>query len=453
MHTLLSSSARTLALLLPCLAAFAQVPFEQRLQPTAARQLAWLDTAGRPLPFADYVRNAHALISGFHHAAPAGGWPGLHEPLADAIGPRQWPIAGSDCTTANTEGVLLVHGLTDSPFLMRDLGDALARTPLVPGRCTLVRSLLLPGHGTAPGDLLGVRHEDWAAATRYGLESFAGEAARVHLVGFSTGGALGLHWAYRQQAEALQLPLSSLVLMSPAIQPKDRMARRTWLLKFIAWTGAMKWLDEHDDRDFAKYESFPLNAGTQIALLDKSLERPLQAPVPVPVFMALSRNDDTIASEASIDVFLRQTDPRSRMWLVLPREPDRNDETVQRARADARVTIADVGTLAPQFLDFAHTSFPVAPANTHYGTNGYYANCLHYTPELIERFRACITPQMRESMGLPAGSAGSTAPRYGETVRGEAPPEGPLLRRLTFNPLFEEMLGQVRAFLVSVTGR
>ena len=434
--------------LLSATTAVAQTPYAQRLEPTGARVEVWLDDAGLPVRFAEYVQRAQALIAAHHHAPPPGGWPGLTEPLAQAIGPRQWPMAGADCTPGNTDGVLLVHGLTDSPYLMRDLGDALASQPLATGRCTLVRSLLLPGHGTVPGDLLAVKHTKWTEATRYGVDSFAGEADRVHFVGFSTGGALGIQRAFAQQNSASAPALSSLVLLSPAIEPRDRNARRPLVLHWLSWL--MNWLDEHDDRDFAKYESFPLNAGVQIAFLDQALKPLLRAPIPVPVFMAVSRSDDTIAPVASIDVFLRQTDPRSRMWLVLARDQAADDDAAWRARRDQRVNVLDVAELPPQFTTYAHTSFPVSALNAHYGTQGPYVNCLHYAPKMKERFEQCISPAMRETMGLASVQVGEGRVRYGETVEGKAPNDDWLLRRLTFNPRFDDMLAEIRQFLQTV---
>jgi len=57
-------------------------------------------------------------------------------------------------------GALLIHGLLDSPFVMRDIGAELQEQGL------LVRSILLPGHGTVPGALLNVTYEDWLQALR-----------------------------------------------------------------------------------------------------------------------------------------------------------------------------------------------------------------------------------------------------------------------------------------------
>ena len=55
-------------------------------------------------------------------------------------------------------------------------------------RCFLVLTMLLPGHGTRPGDLLDVTRGDWLGAARFGLATLKADAG-----GFSLGGLPALH--------------------------------------------------------------------------------------------------------------------------------------------------------------------------------------------------------------------------------------------------------------------
>ena len=55
---------------------------------------------------------------------------------------------------AGTAGALVVHGFTGSPFSVRGVADAMARSGLD------VEAPLLPGHGTVVDDLVPMR---WAA--------------------------------------------------------------------------------------------------------------------------------------------------------------------------------------------------------------------------------------------------------------------------------------------------
>ncbi|TMO60342.1 hypothetical protein CWC18_13885 [Pseudoalteromonas aurantia] len=84
----------------------------------------------------------------------------------------------------DTRGVLLIHGLTDSPFIFHDLASSFLKQGIT------VRTLLLPGHGTAASALVDVSHAQWRAATAYGVQSMLEDFDTVYLGGFSTGGAL-----------------------------------------------------------------------------------------------------------------------------------------------------------------------------------------------------------------------------------------------------------------------
>ncbi len=59
-------------------------------------------------------------------------------------------------------GVLLTHGLSDSPYTMRHLAAFFQQ------RGFRVMAVLLPGHGTQPGDLLDVTWREWAKTVAYG---------------------------------------------------------------------------------------------------------------------------------------------------------------------------------------------------------------------------------------------------------------------------------------------
>ena len=76
----------------------------------------------------------------------------------------------------------------DSPFMMRDIGEYFKE------KSFLVRSILLPGHGTVPGDLTNISYEKWIEAVQYGINSFEKETENLYIAGFSTGGALALHF-------------------------------------------------------------------------------------------------------------------------------------------------------------------------------------------------------------------------------------------------------------------
>ncbi|MCU6329549.1 alpha/beta fold hydrolase, partial [Enterobacter quasiroggenkampii] len=110
--------------------------------------------------------------------------------------------------------VVLLHGLTDSPYSVRRLAVNYQQHGFV---AVVPR---LPGHGTAPGALTDVDWEMWLAATRLAVREatrLAGEAVPLHLVGYSNGGALAMKYALDAlDAPALRKP-QQVILLSPMI--------------------------------------------------------------------------------------------------------------------------------------------------------------------------------------------------------------------------------------------
>ena len=86
----------------------------------------------------------------------------------------------------------MLHGLTDSPYSLRRLGEILYQ------RGFYVLGLRLPGHGTIPAALTEVQWEDWQTATRIGAKHVRqriGSDAPFFMGGYSNGGALTVKYA------------------------------------------------------------------------------------------------------------------------------------------------------------------------------------------------------------------------------------------------------------------
>ena len=83
-------------------------------------------------------------------------------------------------------GVLLLHGMSDSPYSLHAIGEKLATLGY------WVVGLRLPGHGTAPSGLKYIKPEDLIAATRLAMTHLAESVGDkpLHMIGYSTGAAL-----------------------------------------------------------------------------------------------------------------------------------------------------------------------------------------------------------------------------------------------------------------------
>lgn len=156
-------------------------------------------------------------------------------------------------------GVLLIHGLTDSPYSLRALGETLHAGG------AYVLGLRVPGHGTVPSALTQTTWQDMAAAvvlaTRH-LKQQVGDKP-VHIIGYSNGGALALNYAL-SSLEKSDLPrLDGMVLISPEIGVSAMAALAIWQER-VSWvTGLSKlaWTAIIPEYDPYKYCSFPVNAG------------------------------------------------------------------------------------------------------------------------------------------------------------------------------------------------
>ena len=111
-------------------------------------------------------------------------------------------------------GVLLIHGLTDSPYSMRSLAQILHAMDF------WVVGLRLPGHGTAPSELLDITWQDFAAAVEISarhVKTQVGKDKPFYIGGFSTGAALAVEYSLSiLDGDDNPMP-DGLILLSPAI--------------------------------------------------------------------------------------------------------------------------------------------------------------------------------------------------------------------------------------------
>jgi carboxylesterase len=94
---------------------------------------------------------------------------------------------------------LLVHGWIGSPIDFRDLGERLNEHDLT------VRIMLLPGHGTSPRELAGMKADDFLRAVTEEFLALKETHEEVAVVGFSMGGALATLLAAEQDVDRLVL--------------------------------------------------------------------------------------------------------------------------------------------------------------------------------------------------------------------------------------------------------
>lgn len=359
--------------------------------------------------------------------------------VLELIRPFEWRSTDYDaCEKENRIGVLLVHGLTDTPFLMRDVGKHFQNKS-----CYLIRSILLPGHGTRPGDLLKIDDDDWKRATEFGVRSFSNEVSGLYLVGFSTGGGLALNYALDLEDTPQNPAIKGLILFSPAIELSAgfKAVLADWHVIYSWAYKRGKWIDIAPDEDYAKYESFPKNAGDQV--FEVTVKRKLLDPrLKVSVFIAISRDDATIDSEATVEYFQDSLEPdvqaKSKLLVYY-----RSDQIAEESVCSKSNTICRKSDIEEGILSQAHTSIPVSKENFHYGLRGDYYNCIHYIKDMDDTSAAANYTTCKDR---------DADVDYAENVSGgteeieKIMPE--VYRRLTFNPDFAGMMELVDEFVI-----
>jgi esterase/lipase len=211
--------------------------------------------------------------------------------------------------------VLLLHGLTDSPYSMRALAQIFA------ARGWYVVGLRLPGHGTAPAALARITWQDWAGATRLAarhLRAKTGSTVPLIIAGYSTGAALAVEYAPAAlQSESLP-PVSGLVILSPAIGVSPVAAFAAWPARIARWTGweRLAWTETPPEFDPYKYNGFTANAADQIYQLTRRIREQiagLSTPGGVrglPQVLAFeSVADATVSTAALVDVLFAKLAP------------------------------------------------------------------------------------------------------------------------------------------------
>ena len=173
--------------------------------------------------------------------------------------PQNWNRSYELSQPAPRATVLLLHGLSDSPYSMRHLAQALHE------RGNHVLNLRLPGHGTAPSGLVRASWQDMAAAAQLAAGHLHQQHPDVplHLVGYSNGAALALVYELATLADHSLPGPDKLVLISPEIGVSRlaRFARTQARLGRLLGLEKLGWNDISPEYDPFKYGSFAINAG------------------------------------------------------------------------------------------------------------------------------------------------------------------------------------------------
>ena len=205
---------------------------------------------------------------------------------------------------------LLLHGLSDSPYSMRALAEALH------ARGFDVTVLRLPGHGTLPSAMTQMSVADWTAAVRIAARDVASRAQPGQLFyigGYSTGGTLALQYTLDALADTSLRKPDRILLVSPAIEVPEvaAVANVLDMLSIVPLPVLQKvrWQEIGVEYDPYKFNSFAVNATRQVNRATHTLQESLAKAVESgriknmpPVVTWQSVVDATVGADAVADV-------------------------------------------------------------------------------------------------------------------------------------------------------
>ncbi len=169
--------------------------------------------------------------------------------------------------------VLLLHGMSDSPYSLHHLGERLHKAG------AHVLGLRIPGHGTAPSGLVEVTWKDMAAAVRLAMRHLKqlGGDRPIHIVGYSNGAALAVNYALATLEDDSLPRIDSLVVLSPAIGVTSVAALAVWQARLGHLLGLEKlaWNAIQPEYDPFKFVSFAVNAGDQVYRITSEIQAQL----------------------------------------------------------------------------------------------------------------------------------------------------------------------------------
>ncbi|CAL7959148.1 carboxylesterase [Gammaproteobacteria bacterium] len=318
-----------------------------------------------------------------------------------------------DTTKKYKRGILLIHGLSCSPYVMRPLGDFFAKNGFY------VMAILLPGHGTQPRDLLHTKWEEWSEAVQYGVNALAQKADEIYLAGYSIGGTLAIQTSLNDGR------IRGLFLFAPAIEITKWAMTAKIVDKLGIFYPKLHWLNIGEDIDSFKYESVTMNAVYQTYSLIQQLHKKMQnRKITIPIFLVSSQDDTTVDVDATINFFSKCVINKNKHMILYTTQPETNIERI----APTQIELVQSAFPKEKILSSAHTALLTPPNDVHYGVNGNYANCIHYDIASNE-YKKC--QKQYDFLGE------ITDKNY---KRG-------IIRRLMYNPNFLKMQASLKQFL------
>jgi esterase/lipase len=317
-------------------------------------------------PFDEYINDARKMIT--QHRVDLN--TDQASKIIEANAPFEWRPYASE---RYERGILLIHGLYSCPFALRDIGAHFLKQGY------LVRAVLLPGHGTVPGDLLAVHRQDWLDTVANAISATSEIVDDFYICAHSMGASLAI------LQQHLAKNLRAMMLIAPGLKPRNRKADLIKIIRLFTWISKKaKWYQISAQDNYTKYNSHSYNPSYQAYLLMKTAAK---VKTDLPLFLVASEDDETINTEYTIDYFQQQPNPRNTMILYCKNPSVKNNSPIeQRSSVYSERNI----------IDFSHTCLSISPNNAYLGEHGKLLDFSHYHNDEDQKNKAirigAITP-------------------------------------------------------------
>ena len=187
-------------------------------------------------------------------------------------------------------GCLLIHGFRSCPFEMQEYGKHLN------GLGYTIKTILLPGHGTDPADLLTVNWKDWVYSVENALKYLKSKCNKIFVAGLSTGGSLALYIATLHE-------IDGVIALAPGLFLKKRLAKLSHILKYVwKYKNIKSGPDVSIKVEYRVYSRVPVRIISELLLLFKSLKSKLHL-IKAPVLIIYAQNDHVVKPKSSLTVY------------------------------------------------------------------------------------------------------------------------------------------------------
>jgi esterase/lipase len=394
---------------------YVPLPLESRHQPSGLNSR-FIDSS---VTFSEYISHSRELIARTRSGAQV-------EHLNKIVeGNAPFELKPADGYPSGIKkpylrGIVLTHGLSDSPYFMRHLAKFFQENGF------RVLGVLLPGHGTQPGDLLHVHWQEWQKAVEFGVNRLAEEVDDIYLGGFSAGGTLSIYQSL------VDSRVRGLFLFAPALKVSAKAAFAHFHKAYSWFLPSAKWLNVKPDSDLYKYESFPKNAAAQMHALTRVLKTRLnKSRMRIPIFAVASQDDATVDTFATLKLISQEKHPANKLVYYYS-DANKIPTEIQQDKIEC------VSSILPEqnIISSAHTAIVLPREDEYYGEAAKYCNCLHYFPDEMAKYQLCR--EQKEAI------------QQGEISRKNL--KNMVLRRLMFNPHFEALKTEMKHFIDKLPG-